>query len=170
MKDILLVDGYNMIGDWPELKSLAEKDMEEAREQLIRILADYQGYSGLKVILVFDAHLVPGLGGKMTQHGLEIIFTREKETADECIERLVAQLDRQRRNIIVATSDHIEQRITFGKGALRLSARELRLAVLESREEMERKIEEKSQKPRNSFDLKLNRETKHILEKWRRGE
>ena len=91
MNQILLVDCYNMIGAWSELRQLADDNLEHARDRLVELLAEYQGFSGKRVILVFDAHQVPGSGGIYRQSRLEVIYTKEKETADECIERLVGQ-------------------------------------------------------------------------------
>lgn len=116
MEEVLIVDGYNMIGAWPELKALAETGLEEARDRLVAALADYQGFSGRKVILVFDAHQVPGAGATYRTFGLDIRYTKEKETADELIERLVGELESRRRRIYVATSDFVEQHVTFGRG------------------------------------------------------
>lgn len=168
MKRILIVDGYNMIGAWPELRQLADTSLEDARDKLIEMLADYQGYSGKKVIIVFDAHQVPGLGVKYKQHRLDIRYTKAKETADELIERLVTLLTGHRTEIIVATSDQVEQSVTFGKGALRLSARELLLSIQESQQNIKRHIDA-SPNQRNTFDSKLSNELKSTLEKWRRG-
>src|SRR5690606_37583424 len=123
--DVLLVDGYNMIGAWPEPERLKELDLEAARERLPAKLAEYQGCPGTRVYVIFDAHQVRGLGKTYRQHKLTVIYTREKETADECIERLVGELMKRGRHIYVATSDMIEQHVAFGKGALRVSAREL---------------------------------------------
>lgn len=170
MKRILIVDGYNMIGAWPELRQLADTSLEDARDRLIEMLADYQGYSGKKVIIVFDAHQVPGLGVKYKQHRLDIRYTKAKETADECIERLVTIMSGHRTEIIVATSDQVEQHVTFGKGALRLSARELLLSIQESQQNIKRHIDDQDQpQRRNTFDSKLSNELKNTFEKWRRG-
>lgn len=127
--DILLVDGYNMIGAWPVLEKLKEYDLEEARDNLLGMLADYQGFTGMQVYVVFDAHQVPGIGATYRKHKLTIVYTKEKETADECIERLCSELFVRRRNIYVATSDLVEQHVAFGKGALRVSARELLIDI-----------------------------------------
>lgn len=167
----MIVDGYNMIGAWPNLRRLADENLlEDARDELISMLADYQGFSGMKVILVFDAHQVPGLGKRYRQSRLDIRYTKEKETADECIERLVYEWLNRRTRIYVATSDNVEQHVIFGKGALRLPARELFIAIEENRKEMRRKIKETEAKPRNSFESKLGDELKMKLERWRRGE
>ncbi len=168
MKQILLVDGYNIIGAWQELRTLADRSLEDARDRLTEMLANYQGHSGKKVILVFDAHQVPGTGARERNSGLEIIYTKEKETADECIERLVGQLSSRRSIVQVATSDSVEQHIAFGKGALRVSARELYLAVREGEQMIRKRLSEPA--PRNSsIDSVLDDEMKKKMEKWRRG-
>ncbi|NBI30332.1 NYN domain-containing protein [Chengkuizengella sp. YPA3-1-1] len=170
MEEYLIVDGYNMVGSWPELIKTSETSLEEARNQLIKMLADYQGYSGMKIIVVFDAHQVPGIGVKEKNYKIKVIYTKEKETADECIERLVTELSHRKRDIHVATSDYVEQRVTFGKGALRRSARELWMDIQESRKKVEKKITKHTKKSSYSFDSKLSSDVKDIFEKWRRGE
>ena len=149
-RDVLLVDGYNMIGDWPELTKLAESGLEEARNRLLFRLADYQAFSGLRVIVVFDAYLVPGLGKSFTQSKVQIYFTKEKETADECIERLVRELSMRRRQIYVATSDMVEQHVIFGQGALRVSARELLIEVEQNEKELKKRLEKIRRRPRET--------------------
>ena len=92
MRNILLVDGYNIIGAWEELQSLKDIEMAQARDMLIEYMADYQAYSGYRVIIVFDAYYVRGIQNKLKDYKVEIIYTKEKETADECIERLSKSL------------------------------------------------------------------------------
>ncbi|MUT68169.1 NYN domain-containing protein [Paenibacillus sp. NEAU-GSW1] len=167
--DILLVDGYNIIGAWPVLERLKEYDLEEARDKLLTMLADYQGYSGMTVYVIFDAHQVPGLGATYKQNKLIVVYTKEKETADECIERHVVQLYSRRRNLYVATSDLIEQHVAFGKGALRISARELLVDVEQSRKQIEHKLREEKPGKRNSLDGNLSLEVRSQLERLRRG-
>ncbi|PZM64891.1 NYN domain-containing protein [Paenibacillus dendritiformis] len=171
-RDVLLVDGYNMIGAWHELKRLADRRLEDARDRLLDNLAEYQAYSGRRVIAVFDAYRVPGLGATYTQGKIEVYFTKEKETADECIERLVKELSHRRRQIYVATSDMTEQRVVLGLGALRISARELRLIVEQSRREVESRIREHASQPvkRNPLEGKLSLDQLMKLERMRRGE
>lgn len=169
MRDILLVDGYNMIGGWPELAALSKVGMQEARDRLLERLANHQAFSGRKVIVVFDAYRVPGLGKSFNQKQIEVHFTKEKETADECIERLVRELSHRRRQIYVATSDTVEQHVIFGQGALRVSARELLNQVEENEREIQSKIAERSSKSsRNSIDAKLSPEVRMMFERWRR--
>ncbi|SFF33016.1 hypothetical protein SAMN05216378_5980 [Paenibacillus catalpae] len=167
--DILLVDGYNMIGAWPMLEKLKEIDLEEARDKLLDMLADYQGFSGMTVYVVFDAHQVPGLGATYRHHKLTIVYTKEKETADECIERLVSELMQRRRNVFVATSDLVEQHVAFGKGALRLSARELLINIQQNRKQIELTLREDTPGKRNTLDGNLSLEVRTKLERLRRG-
>lgn len=165
----MIVDGYNIIGAWPELIKLKEHNLEEARDRLIELLAEYQSFSGLRILLVFDAYYVPGLGGKYEQRKLKVYYTKEKETADELIERLVNELIARRRNIYVATSDMTEQHVIFGKGALRMPASELLTKIKLAQKEIKAKIEENATSRINSLDGKLSGDMKELFEKWRRG-
>lgn len=168
-RDILLVDGYNMIGGWPELAALSQAGMQGARDRLLDMLADYQAFSGLRVIAVFDAYRVPGLGRSFVQGKVQVFFTKEKETADECIERLVGEFTHRRRQISVATSDFVEQHVVFAQGALRISARELRLEIEENQKQVKKAIEPGSvSSTRHSLEDKLPPETRKRLEDWRR--
>ena len=169
-EDVLLVDGYNMIGAWPELERLKEHDLEDARDRLLDMLADYQGYTGMDVYVIFDAHQVPGRGATYKQHKLTIVYTKEKETADECIERLCSELFVRRRNIYVATSDLVEQHVAFGKGALRISARELLIDIGQNRKQIEATVmEETNASKRNSVDEIVSLDVWSKLERLRRG-
>ena len=168
-RDVLLVDGYNMIGGWPFLAELANIGMQEARDALLEKLADYQAFSGLRVVAVFDAYRVPGLGKSFSHGKVQVYFTKEKETADECIERLVVDFSHRRRKIYVATSDLMEQHIIFALGALRISARELLNQVEQSEREVTRKItEDQSKSTRNTLDNKLSPDVRLMFERWRR--
>ncbi|WP_096202169.1 NYN domain-containing protein [Bacillus sp. FJAT-45350] len=169
MKEILLVDGYNIIGAWPDLSALKDKDLALARDILVEKLAEYQAFTGYKVYVVFDAHMVVGVGKKYKNHRIEVIYTRENETADERIEKLVLELKRIDRQIHVATSDFAEQSVIFGSGALRKSAREL-LIELSGTKKGIAKVVEKTKKKRNSTKLVLTKEIAETFERWRRGE
>lgn len=169
MEEFLIVDGYNIIGAWPDLARLKDVNLEEARDKLIHMLAEYQSFSGMKVYLVFDAYLVPGLGKKYLQSGLRVYYTKEKETADELIERLVTNLMGRRKQIYVATSDMTEQHVIFGKGALRLSAKELLVKIKQSKKEVRHTIDSPPSSKRNPFEGNLRGEMLDIFEKWRRG-
>jgi len=168
MKQVLLVDGYNMIGAWPELRKLADDSLEDARDRLLDMLANYRGYSGKAVVVVFDAHQVPGPGSRYRQGGVDVIFTNEKETADEVIERMAGELSGRGTVIQVATSDSAEQHVAFGRGALRMSARELLIQVREAEEQIRRRLDEPPPR-RASLDEALSEEMRLLLEKWRRG-
>lgn len=123
---LLIVDGYNMIGAWPELVLLKKQDrMEDAREALLQRLSNYAKYEGLRVVVVFDAQLVPGITQNYTKYQLEVVFTEEGETADSYIERVAGELNDRLTQVTVATSDLAEQWVVFSQGALRTSAREL---------------------------------------------
>ncbi len=130
MADFLIVDGYNILYAWNSLKRALTEDIGYARTKLVDILGNYQAVKDIKVIVIFDAHLVKGgLGSKEEVAGVEVIYTEEGETADMAIEKLVGQFT-ENDKVMVATSDWTQQRIVFGKGAIRLSARELEEEVI----------------------------------------
>ena len=108
-REILYVDGYNMIGAWPNLKRLQQRDeIGTARDELLHELSNYGAFAGVEVIVVFDAQLVPGITQRYEQYDLEVIFTQEGETADEYIERSVGEENFLVSNVKVATSDLAE--------------------------------------------------------------
>ncbi|EST51652.1 hypothetical protein T458_24990 [Brevibacillus panacihumi W25] len=167
-KQLLIVDGYNIIGAWPDLRALKDQDrMDEARDLLISQMAEYQSYTGIKVMIVFDAYNVPGPGRQIEDYRVEVYFTKKKETADEKIEQIVSQHQNKNRQIYVATSDYTSQRVIFGQGALRKSAREL-LHDLESAGKEIKKEVEKTRDERFSRRIALDEEIAKIFEKWRR--
>lgn len=164
----MIVDGYNIIGAWDELQRLKEKDLSQARDRLIELMADYQGYTDIRVLIVFDAHFVVGKESKQKKYELEIIYTNENETADECIEKLITSYKNVSNQVYVATSDYMEQRITFGKGALRKSARELIVDLEDINREIGEKIQlHKIKKPYSK--ITLNKDVLEAFEKIRRG-
>ncbi len=138
-QEYLLVDGYNIIFAWEELKELADADVAGARGRLMDILCNYQGYRKCTLILVFDAYKVEGNPGEvMKYHNIYVVYTREAETADQYIEKTVRKMARHH-EVPVATSDALEQVIILGHGAHRLSAgglkEEVELALKELRGE-----------------------------------
>ncbi|MCA1028556.1 NYN domain-containing protein [Cytobacillus kochii] len=165
--NILLVDGYNIIGAWPELQLLKNKDLEAARDLLVEKMAEYQGYSGYRVIVVFDAHYVKGTERKFKNYNVEVIFTRTNETADERIEKLAIVLNNIKTQIYVATSDFTEQRVIFAQGALRKSARELHNEMNHIEKQIDKKVK-KSQENKPVSKIPLSDEIVEIFEKWRR--
>ncbi|MGL4522817.1 MAG: NYN domain-containing protein [Bacilli bacterium] len=168
MQDYLVVDGYNMIGAWPMFLELKHHDLSMARDLLIEQLAEYRACSKREVIVVFDAYHVKSREKREVKYGVEIIYTKEKETADIRIERLVGELKRIDRKIYVATSDLTEQYTIFSQGALRMSARELLIDITQSNVEIRHSVQEmESRKSRSS--IRMTEETAKKLENWRRG-
>lgn len=134
--DYLLVDGYNIIFAWDELKAIAAEDVNAARERLVNIMSNYQGVRRCHLILVFDAYKVKGGTGSVEKrHGIHIVYTREAETADMYIEQASYDLSRRHR-VRVATSDGMEQMIILGHGAERMSATELKWEVEQADEHL----------------------------------
>ncbi|MBD5168745.1 MAG: GTP-binding protein [Oscillibacter sp.] len=126
-QEYLLVDGYNIIFAWDELKVLARDSLEGARHLLMDLLCNYQGYQKCVVILVFDAYKVKGNPGSVEHYrNIHVVYTKEAETADAYIERATYEISRANpdRRVRVATSDNLEQLIILGHGAIRVSARE----------------------------------------------
>ncbi len=129
--EYLLVDGYNIIFAWDDLKQLAEDNLELARSRLIHRMGNYQGWRKNNIIIVFDAYRVKGKDRTLEQHGeIHVVYTKEAETADSYIEQVSHTLAKEYR-VRVATSDGLEQIIVLGNGAQRVSAREL-LAEVQS--------------------------------------
>ncbi len=127
--DYLLVDGYNIIFAWDELKVIAEKSLDDARKKLADIMCSYQGYTGYRIILVFDAYKVKRNHRDVEKYyNINIVYTKECETADTYIECTSHELVKNHR-VRVATSDGAEQMIILGNGAMRISASELRRRV-----------------------------------------
>ena len=121
-ENYLLVDGYNIIHAWPQLKTLAAENLESARIKLLDILCNYQGYKKMTLIVVFDAYKVKGKQREVTEYNnIYVVYTKEAETADQYIEKTVHKIG-QKNNVTVATSDALEQIIIFGQGAIRMSA------------------------------------------------
>lgn len=125
-KEYLLVDGYNIIFSWDELKELAKENMDAARYKLMDLLCNYQGYKGCIVILVFDAYKVKGGQGEVIKYNnIHVVYTKEAETADDYIEKVTHDIAKKH-FVRVATSDALEQLIIMGQGAIRLSAADLK--------------------------------------------
>lgn len=138
-EEYLLVDGYNIIFSWVELKELSERDIGAARGKLADILSNYQGFRKCTLILVYDAYKVEGNPGEVLKyHNIYIVYTKEAETADQYIEKTVRRIAKNA-DVTVATSDGLEQVIIMGQGAHRMSApglkEEVELALKELRGE-----------------------------------
>jgi len=138
--DWLLVDGYNIIHAWDDLRALAREDLEAARLRLIDRLRNYQGWKKNKVLVVFDAYKVKGNPGSVERAGeVYVVYTKEAETADMYIEKTTYVLSREHR-VRVATSDGLEQMIILGHGAVRMPAAELQYELEQTEAEIRRVI------------------------------
>ena len=141
-EEYLLVDGYNIIFAWEELRELAKVNIDSARDRLMDICSNYQGSRGCTLILVFDAYKVKGNPGSvMRYYNIYVVYTKEAETADQYIEKTVHEMGRKN-HITVATSDGLEQMIIWGEGASRLSASGFYEAVEEARRQTREMISE----------------------------
>ncbi|MFT8363547.1 MAG: NYN domain-containing protein [Sporolactobacillus sp.] len=167
MDDILIVDGYNVIGAWHQLSSLRRKDFENARDTLIDKLSEYQAQTGWRIILIFDAYLKPGKETTTRKANIDIIYTKKSEKADQKIEGLIRKLKNVKTRVYVATSDMAEQWVVFSQGALRIPSREL----VDQLEKMDRHLEEKTSedKPFKGSKIPMDEATRKRLEQIRRG-
>ena len=143
--EYLLVDGYNIIFAWEELAALARRDFGAAR---LDILANFQAFKKVELILVFDAYKVPNNPGSVERYkGIHVVYTKEAETADAYIERVTYEIGRKHR-VRVATSDGLEQMVILGHGALRISARAFKLEVEQTEGQISELIEENNRQGR----------------------
>ena len=169
-KEYLLVDGYNIIFAWEDLKELAAANIDGAREKLMDILCNYQGFKKCTLILVFDAYKVKGNPGSVeTYHNIHVVYTKEAETADQYIEKTVHEIGRKYR-VTVATSDQLEQVIILGQGGRRMSARELLEDVIEVQHQIRETAREKRSSEKNYLFDHLDEETAARMERIRLGE
>ena len=165
----LLVDGYNIIHAWNELALLAADSLANARLKLCDILCNYQGATGLIVIVVFDAHLVEGNIGSIEEyHNITIVYTKEAETADHYIEQTAWALARKDK-VIVATSDGLEQIIILSHGARRMSARDLLADVHYVKEQQHERYLRAPGIKNNPLAGLLDSETAKLLDEMRYG-
>ncbi|WEV45491.1 NYN domain-containing protein [Streptococcaceae bacterium ESL0687] len=136
-KQLLIVDGYNMIGAWKKTRQAFQHNrLEEARDYLLEKLSEYANFEGIEVVCVFDAQYVPGVRTSFKKYNVLVIFTEEDETADSYIERLAGECNDILTQVYVATSDLAEQWVVFSQGAARISARELEKLVSVGKSEL----------------------------------
>ena len=129
--DYLIIDGYNLIFAWDELRALSDVDLSHARDTLIHLLSNYRGFKRCNIILVFDAYKRKDNEGSVTEcGGITVVYTKERQTADAYIERSTYNLS-EKNSVRVVTSDYVEQLIVLGNGALRVSTKEF-IAELKS--------------------------------------
>ncbi len=132
MKEIMILDGYNVTNSLPELSKLARTDYGAARDRLIELMSEYRSFRDIDILIVFDAHMsAKGKEHKERIKGVDVIFTKEKMTADRYIEKTIRTLT-EKRKVIVVTNDWTEQLMVLGSGAVRVSVRELALDLKEA--------------------------------------
>lgn len=166
-KEYLFVDGYNIINCWEELKRLSAIDLDAARNRLIDIMVEYHVYTKTVVVIVFDAHMVKnGLRKVEKIKGIEVVYTKEHETADIYIEKTLDRIGKIRR-VRVATSDWVEQQVVLGRGGTRISARELKLEIEDNKRHIAHKSKEIN-RPNNLVLGRLDEDLVKRLEEWKR--
>ncbi|MBO5534040.1 MAG: NYN domain-containing protein [Clostridia bacterium] len=167
MKPLLLVDGYNVIGAWtvPQREHLT---IEESRDRLIHMIADYAGYSGEEVIVVFDGHYTDRpMSTRIEQYGIQVVFTRHGESADNYIEASCEAAPKWRK-VRVATSDAVEQTVTMGRGAVRISSREFLMELSQVRTQGKRTVA--TPPSRGDLLTRLTPQQREIFDRMRKGE
>lgn len=169
IKEYLLVDGYNVIFAWEELKELAKDNIEAARGRLMDILCNYQGYKKCAVILVFDAYKVDGFALEIQKyHNIHVVYTKEAETADQYIEKVVHEIGRKY-HVTVVTSDGVEQVVTLGQGGTLISAREFFEEIKLVRKEMEERCRSREKGTKSYLFDSMDKGFKQKMEAVRLG-
>ncbi|MEG1311028.1 MAG: NYN domain-containing protein [Peptostreptococcaceae bacterium] len=169
IKKYLIVDGYNIINAWDELQIIAKTDLEYARDKLIDTIIEYAEFTGRKAIIVFDAYNVKSTKEKVDfRKHITIVYTKEHQTADSYIEKYISSLSKYD-DVKVATNDYAEQQIVLGKGASRISSRELKLDLDSAKTKIREKHSSMGKKiQRNWLEDRLDKETLSKLENIRR--
>lgn len=168
-EEYLLVDGYNIIFSWDELNEMSKTNIAAARQKLMDVLCNYQGFKKCTLILVFDAYKVEGFQGEVQKyHNIHVVYTKEAETADQYIEKTVHQIAKKYK-VTVATSDATEQVIIWGAGAMRMSAQGLLQEVQETNREIRRLLDEVKKPGKESMLKGLSPEVAELLEEVRLG-
>jgi predicted RNA-binding protein with PIN domain len=166
----IFVDGYNVINSWPNLKQRKDFSFEAARQTLIDKLHNYGVFKACKIVLVFDAHKVMGSLEKKEEvnKNISVVFTKDGETADSYIEKQVNSLGRKH-EIVVVTSDSLEQQIIFQRGAVRMSSLEFYSEIVKVEKSIKVKADKNRTVDRNSVSDNIDEKTASILEEIRRG-
>lgn len=165
----LIVDGYNIINAWDDLRDISKTDLDGAREKLIDSIIEYAEFYGHKAIVVFDAYNVKSSIEKIENRKyITVIYTKEHQTADSYIEKFITSLSKY--DVVkVATNDYAEQQIVLGKGASRISSRELKMDIDDAKRKIKRKQSNTGGKiQRNWLEDRLDKETLSKLENIRR--
>ena len=166
----IFVDGYNVINSWPNLKQKKDFSFEAARQTLIDKLHNYGVFKACKIVLVFDAHKVMGSLEKKEEvnKNISVIFTKDGETADSYIEKQVNSLGRKH-EIVVVTSDSLEQQTIFQRGAVRMSSLEFYSEMVKVEKSIKIKADKNKTIDRNSVSDNIDENTARILEEIRRS-
>ena len=152
LDEYIIVDGYNVIFAWDEMRELAEKNIDSAREAFIEILENYQSYKKVGMVVVFDGYKVSGNTGTKLKYGnLGVVYTKEAETADRFIEKTAFEMGRKF-DIKVVTSDRPVQMAALGDGAMRMSAREFFAEVVNTSEEIRAKLSKQKTSKNRPFE------------------
>jgi len=168
--EYLLVDGYNIIFAWDDISKIADTSLDHARKKLIDILSNFQGYTKEVIIIVFDAHKVnEGKGSVETHNNITVVYTKEKQTADIYIEKVVKEFTKKYK-VRVATSDVVEQIIVMGSGAELVSATGLYREVRSINKRMETRYMRDIKPVKNNMLIdNLDEKTAKLLESMRMG-
>jgi hypothetical protein len=170
-KEYFLIDAYNVINDWPELKALRD-NLEFARDRLVAVLEEYGAYERYDITVVFDALFTNSQESveEVNSH-MRLIYTDEGETADSCIEKLAYTLVRQDKEVYVVTSDYAEQTVILGAGAYRISSRELRRNIKKTKKKIteEFTVENPLKVSRRELGGRISLEAAKKLDALRKG-
>ncbi len=167
----IFVDGYNVVNSWPNLKEKKDFSFEGARQTLIDKLHNYGVFKACRIILVFDAHKVIGSIEKKEEvnKNISVVFTKDGETADSYIEKKINSLGRKN-EIVVVTSDNLEQQTIFQRGAFRMSSLEFYDEVLKVEKSIKITTDKNKSIHKNSISDNIDDNTAKILEEIRRSE
>jgi predicted RNA-binding protein with PIN domain len=169
--DRLIVDGYNMIYAWPELIPLKDVKLEDARDLLVAMLADYAAMTQQRITVVFDSHRRPDAGEGSVEHrsGIEVVFSGRKTSADHLIERLIYQT--RGGEVTVATSDGVQRDMALGMGVKTVSAMSLHALLVDVRDRTSTEMHDRKARSDlgRRLEDRLDERTRERLERWRRG-
>jgi len=166
----VFVDGYNVISCWSELREIKEYSLDSARQKLLDYLQNYATYKGYKIYAVFDAHMKNGSIEKKERisENLIQVFTKEGETADSYIEKIVNNIGRKI-EVCVITSDSLEQQLVFQRGAIRMSSLEFYFEVKEAENRIRNKTKKEYSEKKHLLEDRIDQEVLEKLEKIRRS-
>jgi len=165
----IFVDGYNVINSWPNIKPIIDYSLDSARQKLIEIMQNYAEYTGDKVFVVFDAHMVKGSIEKKERMGnVIVVFTKYGETADSYIERAANNMGRKV-EICVVTSDLLEQQLVFQRGAVRKSSIEFYNEINNINSKLRKKIKKRNSETKNRLEDLLEENILEKLDKIRKS-